>query len=241
MDIKTILGRTGLSEDQQIIYQTLLANPKLTIAELARTAKLNRPLVYRIVPELIELGLVSEFKQGKRVHFNAQPPSILRNLLTNTLAELEQALPILTQNYEAGRGQQQVSIFEGKENIKHLFSDLIHTLKKGEVFYRYSARKESLDGEKYLPLGYRAMRDAKQLQRFVITNSTTAKHKRPRLERAIKIIPEKFGLFGDNVTIIIYSNKVATIDYSTETATVIDNPKIASFQKKLFKILFELL
>ena len=241
MNIEDIIQRAGLSEGQQILYQALLSHPNLTVAELARTANLNRPLVYEILPELEKLGLVSKFQIGKRTHFSAEHPNHLRNLITRTLVELDSALPALTERFEQNLGSQQVSVYQGKDNIQNIFSDLIHSLKKGEVFYRYSARNESTSGERYLPKDYREVRDLKQLQRFVITNSSVAKQKKPRLERDVKVIPDKFGLFNDNVTVIIYENKMALIDYSSDTATVIDNPKIATFQIKLFKILHQLL
>jgi hypothetical protein len=90
-----------------------------------------------------------------------------------------------------------------------------------------------------LPKNYREKRDKKELERYVIMSSKCAKKKFPRLEREIKIIPENIDEFQDNILMTIYSNKVAFIDFNDESSILIENKKIAEFQKKLFKLLFK--
>jgi hypothetical protein len=115
----------------------------------------------------------------------------------------------------------------------------VASLKHGEVFYRYSTASDLRRANSYLPHDYRMRRDAKQLERYLITSETQARDKQSRLERAIKTVPAKYDLFDQNVTQIIYGNKVALIDYNTETALVIENSKIAEFQRKLFMLLYK--
>ena len=43
----------------------------------------------------------------------------------------------------------------------------------------------------------------------------------------------------DNVIEIIYGNKVAYIDLNSESAFIIENEKIAAFQRKLFLLLYD--
>ena len=50
-----------------------------------------------------------------------------------------------------------------------------------------------------------------------------------------------FGLFYYEISELIDSQKVAFMDYQTETAIVIENPAIAEFQKKIFQMLYQLL
>lgn len=84
----------------------------------------------------------------------------------------------------------------------------------------------------------RKLRDQKQLERFVITNAATQERKKPRLEKSVKIVPRNFDLFEYDATELIYADKIAFVDYNTETAVIIENPKLAEFQKKIFKLLF---
>jgi hypothetical protein len=66
-----------------------------------------------------------------------------------------------------------------------------------------------------------------------------AKHKKPRLERELIVIPEEIDEFEDDVFMSIYANKVAYIDFNSESSIIIENKQIADFQKKLFKLLFK--
>jgi len=91
---------------------------------------------------------------------------------------------------------------------------------------------------KYLSKKYRLLRDRKKLERKVITNAPNKAQKHVRLEREIKVVPPDFDLFEYNVSQVIYGDKVAVIDYNTETAVVIENETIAKFQQKIFELLF---
>jgi len=81
----------------------------------------------------------------------------------------------------------------------------------------------------------------KEIQRCVITSETLAKTKRPRLEREIVTIPKHFDLFEDNISKMIYGDKIAIIDYNTETVLIVENPMLARFEEKIFKFLFKFL
>ena len=130
---------------------------------------------------------------------------------------------------------------EGKKGIRFVFHDLVHSLNKGEIFYKYSSRKSTKLPDDCLPKGYRALRDKKQLERFVITSEQLKSIKKKRLERSIKTIPTDFDLFEYDITQLIYKNKIAFIDYSSMTAILIESPLLASFQKRLFQLLYKLL
>jgi hypothetical protein len=52
-------------------------------------------------------------------------------------------------------------------------------------------------------------------------------------------MPEDFGNFDYNITQIIYGDRVAFIDYNSETALVIESKVIADFQEHIFKMLYK--
>lgn len=117
----------------------------------------------------------------------------------------------------------------------------MESLPKGSVFYRISAENDVEKSNSYLPKDYREKRDKKQLERMVISSSKAAFPKQKRLERDILIIPKLYDAFDQDVTMTIYGDKVAYIDFSNESSIVIENPMIADFQKKLFILLQKLL
>lgn len=85
------------------------------------------------------------------------------------------------------------------------------------------------------------MREKKQLERILITNEWLSKYKKSRLDREVVTIPKDFDLFEDNISKVIYGSKVWVVDYNSENAFIIENEKYASFERKVFKLLFKLL
>ena len=74
---------------------------------------------------------------------------------------------------------------------------------------------------------------------MVISSSKAAIPKQKRLERDILIIPKEYDEFNQDVTMTIYGDKVAFIDFGQENSIIIENPMIADFQKKRFRLLYK--
>ncbi len=53
------------------------------------------------------------------------------------------------------------------------------------------------------------------------------------------MIPLSEDPFVYDIASLIYGDKVAFVDYKEETALVIDNPRFAKFQERLFRSLFK--
>jgi sugar-specific transcriptional regulator TrmB len=232
-----LLRRLGLTAHEATIYASLIENGPGTVADISRRTAIHRPIVYKHLPALREKGLVTSAPRGQRTVFVPEPPERLQALLEETRSRLDLALPALKQDFAAQGNRPAIKYYEGKAGIRSVFADLVETLGQGGTFCRYSSASESRDA--YLPKNYRELRDRKRLQRFVITSEARAGHKKPRLDRALKFLPrQEFGPFDFDVTQLIYGDKVAIIDYNSETATVIENQVIAEFQRQVFMALY---
>jgi len=62
-----------------------------------------------------------------------------------------------------------------------------------------------------------------------------------KLTKDVVIIPKDYDIFEDNITKIIYANKVAIIDYNTQECFIIESSIFANFERKIFKLLFKFL
>ena len=237
-ELEDVLKQLGLTRDESAIYLGLLQNGEATIGALAKRTGLYRPALYKLVPDLIEKGLVARAKtQSKQQHYCAESPEKLEFLFDNAKRRLDEALPELVGLYSHRDVRPSVRFLEGAAGIRAVFSDILASSKRGDTFYRYSSIT-TLPSGRYLPNEYEEIRDKKQLERLVITNAPMAKSKPPKLEREMRVVPAEFDLFDDNVTHLIYGDKVAVIDYNTETAIVIESKVIANFQRKLFQLLY---
>ena len=131
-----------------------------------------------------------------------------------------------------------VTFAQGDKAIKDTFADVVHELKKGDTYYRYSP---SLAKEyyKYLPANYRHLRDKKQLERFVITDQESAAKMNKKLGKGVRTIPKGMELFDTKINQWIFGNKVVFVDYNSKSIITVENKKIAQFQKAIFKLLYE--
>jgi sugar-specific transcriptional regulator TrmB len=238
MTTQHLLQALGLTKSESTLYLTLLKQGPLTLAELARLAKIHRPAAYKDIPHLIKKNLVSTTSKGRRTYFHAESPEQLSRFLSETQSSLSETLPSLIEMYNKKSNAPRVRFLEGKTAIASVYDDIIETLNTGDVFYRYSSAANNRRRGSYVPQNYEARRDAKRLERYVITNTRTAEQKKQKLERYIKVVPAQFDLFEQNITQLIYANRIAYVDYNTDTAVIIENKIIAEFQKRLFQLLF---
>lgn len=235
---KELLRQIGLTKHESGVYLALLETGPETVAGIAHKAGIDRPLVYRVIPSLSTKGLLVKTLRGKRTYYRAQPPETLKRLHNTVGQALDASLPLLVQKFARTGKRPQVTYLEGREGIISVYEDILQTLPRGGVFYRYSS--SGTDRKRiYVPKDYAKRRDAAHIERYVITNKVNAERKKGRIELAVKAVPHGSDLFAYNVTQLIYGDKIAFVDYNTETAVIIENSVIALFQARLFKIFYQ--
>ncbi|MDD5153036.1 MAG: helix-turn-helix domain-containing protein [Candidatus Pacebacteria bacterium] len=239
MNTKKILEKLGLTKHESAIYLALLELGTSNISQISEKTSIHRPLIYKAIPSLLEKKLITKTQKLHSVVYGAEPPNRLEALFDDLRIDFFESLPDLEDAYAASEKKPKIRFLEGKNGTKRVFEDVVRSLKKGDTFYRFSSNKDGNEKkDKHLPRIYRQMRDEKKLQRLAITNDQTAANKKPSLDRFVKVMPKDFGQFEHNVTEIIYGNKVAFIDYNTETAMIIESKRIAEFQKQIFQTFY---
>lgn len=235
-----ILSQAGLTPYEAEVYTAMLGAGPLSVSNIVRGSGLHRPAVYAALPTLIAKGLVTTALSGKRKQYVAEEPEKLAALFLERERHFKEAITAFSQEYHKKKVRSSIKVVEGKEGLRSVLSDLAHTMKAGETFYRASSRDLGTDVERFVPLEFRQLRDAKKLEQLVITNAAlkTSPHKK-RIECYSKMIPPKEDPFTYDIAQLIYGDKVAFVDYKEETALVIDNPRFAKFSERLFRSLFK--
>jgi DNA-binding transcriptional ArsR family regulator len=237
----SLFRRLGLSDKEARIYLDLLAHGMSSVAAVVERTGLHRPEAYRYLPVLRERGFVSEVRKGKRRLFTPESPAAVRGLVQGLSRDADALLPELEGMYARAERRPHVKFAEGPKAVTAVFADIVDTLRPGATFYRVSAERDVDRANAYLPADYRARRDAKNLERYVIMSERSARKKRPRLERDLVVIPPSLDEFDDDVQMIVYGDRVAYIEYGSETAVTIHDPNVAKFQAKLCRLLFRAL
>ncbi len=227
----------NFSNEEMTVYKTLLSGGPISVSNIVRKTHYHRPAVYRLLALLIEKGLVSVMPKGKYKVYVAQSPQRLEELFTKIQDSFSSEIEDLYDAYNARSKKPVITYDEGDDSIRKVFSDVVHSLKKDDAYYRYSSRLTPAR-EKFLPKDYRKIRDTKNLERYIITDETSGKTMSKRIGKEYRIIPKGVDLFDLDVSQIIYADKVAFIDYNSKTTITIESEFIAQFQKKLFKLLY---
>ncbi len=238
--MKKLLTQLGLSPIEAKLYEALVRGGVMSVSDLAKATQLYRPQVYKYLPYLIEKKLILESRHGRRTVYSAESPRQLEKLAESVHREVEAQLPTIMALYSTSTSKPTVQYFEGEQGIRRIYEDLINTLKKGDSFYRYESPRNYKAMRKYIPDEYKVrFRDNAEVDRYIITNEVTKQQKLQRLGRWIKVVPAKYDLFDYDISQLIYGDKVAFIDFRSHTATLIESPIFAEFQKKIFQLLFE--
>ncbi len=241
MDYFSLLLDCGLTKKEASTYLALWQRGDMTLSKISHHTHINRPALYHVLPALLEKGLVTERTQGKRTLYRAETPERIESLLI----ERQRKVSVGLQKLVAERAEQKnnrpiVQFFEGPHATTFVFDDIALAVPRGGLYYRYSS-KVSPNSEGFENSTYYRLRESKQIERMVITSEEKLARKEQKLNRHIKAIPNSLDLFEDNISLLIYGNKTAYIDYESMTSIVIESPKIARFQEKLFKALYRFL
>ncbi len=242
---KQLFQKLGLSPAAANIYLALLKHSPSTISDVSQNSGEYRPTIYKHLPELLNKGLVSQSRRGKRLVYIAESPAKLEKLIETFSDDFHSSLPDMLALHAKGTHRPIIRFFEGKEGIGQIFEQLLIGAKKGDILYRYESPKDYHELYKYYPKLYRQLATRhnpsghSQIQKFVITNERTQRLRTPNLERYSKSVPPGNNPFEYDITELIFGDKVAFIDYATQTASIIENPTFAKFQRQIFKLLFD--
>ena len=237
--LRQLLSAIGIDEQAIGVYTHLFISGESSMIDIAHALSIHRPRLYQLIDDLTLRGLVVTVTHGKRKKYMAAPPERVSDIFTALSKEMNDVLPQLSREYRQSKEKPVMTHFEGRTGVTNVFADVVESTKRGETFYRFSSEKDLDHTNTYLPRDYRKRRDEKKLERFVITAPRVGKGKKARMERAMKYIPEGYDLFDQDVIELIYANKVAFIDLSTEHSFVIESAALADFHKKLFRLLYQ--
>ena len=235
-----LLNKLGLRDHESRVYESVLKMGSAGISEIAEGTVLHRPAVYVALGSLIDRGLITVSRRGKRKVYVAESPQQLEKLVNALERDLRWELPELMSMYTSATNRPFIRYFEGVKGIRHVYEDMLRTLKKGDVAYRYESPKNHREYARFIPDEYRRrMLDETEVDWYIITNEMTYKRKKRRLGRLFKMIPPDYDLFVYDITQHIYGDKVAFIDFKNEAASIIESANFAQFQKKIFRLLFD--
>ena len=128
MNIPALLRQLGLTKHESAVYLALLETGPETVAAIAHKAKIDRPLVYRVLPDLLAKGLIAKAPRGKRTTYSARSPLTLKRLHDQVGDALQESLPTLEKKFTQTGSRPGVTYLEGREGIISVYEDILETL-----------------------------------------------------------------------------------------------------------------
>lgn len=243
---ENILIQAGLSEEQALVYQSLLERGSQKASDLSKWTGVKRGLIYKVLEQLENMSLISKHGgPGTVATFSPSHPSAL--LLNIERKEKEMALTkeilvssigSLSSKFNLISGKPNVQFFEGKEGVAKVLRDSltsqteILTFADNEAMNKYypELNKENVEARKKSKIKKRLISiDTPYIREL-------AKNDDPEItERRVLNSNDKFA-----VAMQIYDNKISYITLEADRAigVIIEDNAIYEMQKVIFENLW---
>lgn len=244
------ITNTGLSRELAVVYEALLKlgeSPASTIAKaIPNTAHLSRPLVYKVLEELITLDLAEKHApKGKVATFLPKHPVALSKAIDKQKEKFElakkQFLPTsgkLSSLFNLMSGKPGVQFFEGEDGVWEVMQD---SLTATSELFSY-ADIEAI--AKYIPelnAEYGALREDKNIKKRVL--AIDSPKARSFLSAAntenvtLKLIKASDGFVPFQTIMHIYDQKITYVTLTDQylVGIIITDQHIANTHRYLFE------
>jgi HTH-type transcriptional regulator, sugar sensing transcriptional regulator len=232
------LKQSGLLESEIGVYLFLLEQGISSPPQIAKGTKIARPNLYPTLRTLKEKGLVNEQQSGKRCIYAAADPSVLVHRLESRAQAMKQVLPDLRALYSAQKNKPTVKFFEGAEQVKEIFYEML----EAKEVYGVASTKKLYDalGWEFFGSYILKMRERGIFLKDILTQDsidTSAPNPITILKGMYdtRLLPKSIEHLP--VDILVWDDKIALI--STEQpifGTLIQNPAIAQVMKIMFDL-----
>lgn len=242
-----ILTQAGLKGDQAIVYEALLKSGPKKASSLGNFVPFKRSLTYKILTELVEMGLVVKKEEPRKVAvFEAAHPFKIKEWVEKRQEQFKNAevalsgfLPKLVSDFNMVLGMPGIQIFEGLEGAKKVLADSLSV--KGEIYSYVDSEAVNKNypeiNREYVGKRVGAgiskkmiLQDSEFVRKHIKTfNSKTT-------QARVILVKQPFSSVMQ-----IYGTKVSyiTLQGKNIVSVIIDNPNISQMHKTLFEVMWQ--
>ncbi|MFY9484399.1 MAG: helix-turn-helix domain-containing protein [Patescibacteria group bacterium] len=241
VNIQQILEQVGLTESEAACYRALLPLGAAPVGEVIKLTKLHREIVYRALADLEDKGMVRSFEKNKKLHYQAEAPSVLLHNIKFKADLLKEYLPKLEQYWKTP--PQMIRVLTGAQGYEWVQQDIQRAVPAHGEYYVIGAsgsRWYEITADFYKR--YRRKNRRRGVTLKMVTYAGEAKdfwtyEQKSRFVQ-IRALPEHFAvpsstkIYGDRIAIQMLSDEPAVI--------VIQNQEVAKAYKQYFNVLWKM-
>lgn len=251
MGLQTILHGLNFSDKEAAIYIALVEKGSAIASDIAKAADLNRPTTYDILRVLTKRGLVSKYKKGSAMYFQALDPRTLVHYIEREKEEAvsyfhEQkaratlAVPLLLSLQNSLDTKPRMQFFDGRKGMREAYED---TLTARGFILAYTNVEAMYDGlPHFFPEYWKRRTQAKIPIRaiFVHNAASIERAKKDREElRETRFLLNPEATFSPEIK--IYNNKMLIASWKEKIAIIIESKELVELQQVVFYSLWSVL
>lgn len=247
-----ILIEAGLSEEQAAIYSALLDKGPLKAGAISSWTGLKRGLIYKVLDQLENMGLISKKGgEGTVAVFAPEHPSALSVIMERkekSFALAKEAvsfsLGALSSKFNLLSGKPNVQFYEGKEGIKKVLEDTL-LVPAGTEIYTYADIEAII---KYIPEINKEYSDKREVAKIIKKAFLLDTEQARNLinDYHTKVTETKFinpGVLEFETVMQIYENKVSyiTLKENSMIGVIIEDSSIYKMHKAIFEYFWKII
>lgn len=244
------LQELDLGENEALLYAEMLTHPRSTVQELATRAPFPRTMLYYVLKQLMERGLVSAKKEKWRTVYIAENPERLYDLLAKKEQEFEreagairELIPQLKNRYRLAGKRPTVRKFEGIEEYQKALEDVLVSKPQEILGYEVLGEKRpALEMRDTYERRRAARKTQKKILFFESDEALLFLKNHPYNDFTQFRSIEKGSIEPFTVDLALYNGKLLYTSYYDEhepTAILIEDEALYAMQKSLFEKLWD--
>lgn len=234
------LVELGLTDKETLVYLALVQGGEMTAEQAATLTKLNRSTTYVQLKLLMDRGLASTFKRGKKTFFAAESPSNLlrlveqkRESILQQEVEVKSIVGDLLKVFGNVVDRPTVRVFEGKEGLVTMRNGILET--KADtilIAFSFDAMSKIFTDEELMDFSNRRAKLKKNSLLMYTKTGDPIPSVPP--QKILRVDSKKFP-FGSDV--YIYDDIISFASTKDQIVGVtIKNADIAKTMKALFEV-----
>lgn len=245
--IAKTLEELGLAKNEAILYEILLQTTTATIPYLIKNSPFSRTLLYYILGNLEQFGLITTAKSGSKTTYNAEPPEKIAALLENREKEFKKQKDLLKgvmgdlySAYRLAHNKPGIKFFEGLDGLREIYKDTLSESNKS-IYALLSADTPNDELRDWLNQTYAPLRTKHSIKAKVIAPRSTSAEQYQKQDssylRETRLVDGK--QFPVEIEVNIYAgNKIAFISFKENemVGTIISSPAIYNSMRSFFQL-----
>lgn len=172
MKYAKLLQSIGLNKNEANLYLTSLQLGPASAIQLGQKLGITRQMVYTLLPQLIEQGLMKEVTVGSRRLFQAVGPEALNDRVKSIGEQVKEAVTILKTKEAANASLPMLSVYENPISMREWYRRFMKEAKAGDQLYIWATNKTWLSADPDFLKEFLAFKKKKSIKDFIIAPYT---------------------------------------------------------------------